>query len=308
MKLSRPLLLCAIIIALFATMPRAQELNCSVVINSDKIQGTNRSVFNTMQQAVYEFINNTKWTPNLFGENERIECSIIITLNEQVGSDEYKGSLNLQLRRPIYGTSYKSPILNFFDNNIQFSYIENQKIEFNEAAHISSLSSIIAYYVYIILGYDYDTFSLLGGTAYFEKAQQIVNNAQNAPERGWKAYEGSRKNRYWMVENMLNDKYRPLRRAMYSYHLKGLDKMAAKLTTGRDNIARALVDVQKVYRAKPDPDLLGLHLFLDAKREELINIFEGAPSTEKARAVNILVDIDRMNSEKYQGILKAKKH
>ncbi len=301
-------LLLAQLVILFALVCglHAQELNCTISVNSSKIQGTNRNVFNTMQRAMYEFVNNTKWTPNVFAENERIECSVIITLNEQIGSDEYKGSLNLQLRRPIYGTSYKSPLINFLDNNIQFKYIENEKIEFNEAAHISNLSSLLAYYVYMILGYDYDTFAPLGGTPYFEKAEQIVSNAQNAPERGWRAYEGSKKNRYWMVENMLNDKYRPLRRAMYAYHLKGLDKMSDKLTTGRDNIARALVDVQKVYRAKPDQDMLALQLFLDAKRDELINIFGGAPSTEKARVVNILVDIDRMNAEKYQGILKMK--
>ncbi len=281
----------------------AQELKCSFQLNSQKIQGTNRNVFNTLQSSVYEFINNTPWTQHKFSENERIECTLILTLNEQSG-DEYKGTMNLQLRRPIYGTSYNSPVINFIDQNIQFNYIENQKLEFNEAAHQDNLTAILAFYIYIILGYDYDTFSPLGGTEFFEKAKQIVDNAQNAPERGWKAYESSKKNRYWIVENMIDDKYRALRRAMYTYHRRGLDLMIDKLPEGRDAVLQAITEVQKVYRSRPDADMLAIQLFLDAKREEIINIFSRASSTEKAKAVNVMVDIDRINAQQYQNLLK----
>jgi hypothetical protein len=260
-------------------------------------------VFNTLQSSVYEFINNTPWTQHKFSENERIECTLILTLNEQSG-DEYKGTMNLQLRRPIYGTSYNSPVINFIDQNIQFNYIENQKLEFNEAAHQDNLTAILAFYIYIILGYDYDTFSPLGGTEFFEKAKQIVDNAQNAPERGWKAYESSKKNRYWIVENMIDDKYRALRRAMYTYHRRGLDLMIDKLPEGRDAVLQAITEVQKVYRSRPDADMLAIQLFLDAKREEIINIFSRASSTEKAKAVNVMVDIDRINAQQYQNLLK----
>lgn len=281
----------------------AQELKCSFQLNSQKIQGTNRNVFNTLQSSVYEFINNTPWTQHKFSENERIECTLILTLNEQSG-DEYKGTMNLQLRRPIYGTSYNSPVINFIDQNIQFNYIENQKLEFNEAAHQDNLTAILAFYIYIILGYDYDTFSPLGGTEYFEKAKQIVDNAQNAPERGWKAYESSKKNRYWIVENMIDDKYRALRRAMYTYHRRGLDLMIDKQPEGRDAVLQAITEVQKVYRSRPDADMLAIQLFLDAKREEIINIFSRASATEKAKAVNVMVDIDRINAQQYQNLLK----
>jgi len=260
-------------------------------------------VFNTLQSSVYEFINNTPWTQHKFSENERIECTLILTLNEQSG-DEYKGTMNLQLRRPIYGTSYNSPVINFIDQNIQFNYIENQKLEFNEAAHQDNLTAILAFYIYIILGYDYDTFSPLGGTEYFEKAKQIVDNAQNAPERGWKAYESSKKNRYWIVENMIDDKYRALRRAMYTYHRRGLDLMIDKQPEGRDAVLQAITEVQKVYRSRPDADMLAIQLFLDAKREEIINIFSRASATEKAKAVNVMVDIDRINAQQYQNLLK----
>lgn len=281
----------------------AQELKCSFQLNSQKIQGTNRNVFNTLQSSVYEFLNNTPWTTNKFAENERIECTLILTLNEQSG-DEYKGTMNLQLRRPIFGTSYHSPVINFLDQNIQFTYIENEKLEFNEAAHQSNLTAILAFYVYMILGYDYDTFSPLGGTEFFEKAQQVVNNAQNAPEKGWKAYESSKKNRYWMVENMMNDKYRGLRRAMYTYHRRGLDVMADKIPEGREAILQSIGEVQKVYRARPDADMLAIQLFLEAKREELLGVFAKSPASEKAKAVNILVDLDRQNAQQYQDLLK----
>jgi hypothetical protein len=281
----------------------AQELKCSFQLNSQKIQGTNRNVFNTLQTAVYEFLNNTPWTQHKYAENERIECTLILTLNEQSG-DEYKGTMNLQLRRPVFGTSYNTPILNFLDQNIQFTYIENEKLEFNEAAHQNNLTAILAFYVYIILGYDYDTFSPLGGTEFFEKAQQVVNNAQNATERGWKAYESSKKNRYWIVENMMNDKYRSLRRAMYTYHRRGLDIMVDKLSEGREAILQAITEIQKVYRARPDADMLAIQLFLEAKRDEIANVFLKSATTEKAKAVNIMVDIDRVNAQKYQDLLK----
>ena len=277
---------------------RAQELKCSFQLNSQKLQGTNRNVFNTLQTSVYEFLNNTPWTSHKFAE-----CTLILTLNEQSG-DEYKGTMNLQLRRPIFGSSYHSPVINFLDQNIQFTYIENEKLEFNEAAHQNNLTAILAFYVYMILGYDYDTFSPLGGTEYFEKAQQVVNNAQNAVEKGWKAYESSKKNRYWMVENMMNDKYRGLRRAMYTYHRRGLDIMVDKIPEGREAILQAIGEVQKVYRARPDADMLAIQLFLEAKREELLGVFSKSPASEKAKAVNILVDLDRQNAQQYQNLLK----
>ncbi len=290
----------------WAVLGQAQELKCNIQINSQKIQGTNRSVFEAMQKSLYEFLNNTKWTDHAYQEGERIEYTVILTLNEQVGSDEYKGTMNVQSRRPVFASSYQTPIINILDNNVQFKYIENEQLEFNESAHLSNLTSLMAFYAYIILGYDYDTFSPLGGTPYFEKAEQIVNNAQVAPEKGWKAYEGSKKNRYWIVNNMLNDKYRPLRRAMYLYHRRGLDVMYDKLNDGRTQVLQALVEVQKVYRQRPDADMNALHLFLDAKRDEMIGIFSGSPSTEKAKAVNILREIDNANAQRYDEMLKQK--
>lgn len=280
----------------------SQELRCNVQINSQKITGTNRQMFQTLQTAIYEFMNNTNWTNHAYGQDERIECTIMLSLNEQIGSDEYKGTLQVQSRRPIFNTSYNSPMINFLDNNLHFRYLEFDKLEFSESSHMSNLTSILAFYAYMILGFDYDSFSYLGGTEYFQKAERIVNNAQNAQERGWKAYEGNRKNRYWMVENVMNDKYRPLREVYYRYHRLGLDRMSDKVMEGRAEIAETITNIQKIFREKPDPYMFYIQLFFDAKSDELVNIFSESFPTEKSRVANILIEVDNANANKYKKI------
>lgn len=284
----------------------AQELRCNIQVNTQKIQGTNRTVFQTLQTSLYEFMNNTAWTNHVYGFDERIECNIMLNITEQLGSDEYKGTIQVQSRRPVFNSSYNTTMLNFLDNNLHFRYREFDKIEFTETSHLSNLSSTLAFYAYIILGIDYDSYSNLGGTEFFLKAEKIVTNAQNAPERGWKAYEGNRKNRYWMVENLLNAKYRPLREVYYRYHRLGLDRMSEKPTEGRAEIAESLALLQKVYREKPDPYLFGLQLFFDAKNDELVNVFSESFPTERARVVNILIEVDNPNASKYKTILEQK--
>ncbi len=284
----------------------AQELRCNIQVNTQKIQGTNRTVFQTLQTSLYEFMNNTAWTNHVYGFDERIECNIMLNITEQLGSDEYKGTIQVQARRPVFNSSYNTTMLNFLDNNLHFRYREFDKIEFTETSHLSNLSSTLAFYAYIILGIDYDSYSNLGGNEYFLKAEKIVTNAQNAPERGWKAYEGNRKNRYWMVENLLNSKYRPLREVYYRYHRQGLDRMSEKPTEGRAEIAESLALLQKVYREKPDPYLFGLQLFFDAKNDELVNVFSESFPTEQARVVNILIEVDNPNASKYKTILEQK--
>lgn len=303
MKLQRLLvlfLLCA------PTLIMAQELKCNIQINSQKIQGTNRTVYQTLQTAIYEFMNNTTWTNHVYGIDERIECNIVINLDEQIGSDEYKGTIQVQARRPVFNTSYNTTMLNFLDNNFDFRYLEFNKLDFNENTHLSNLTSVLAFYAYIILGIDYDSFSLYGGTEYFQKAEKILNNAQGATERGWKAYEGNRKNRYWMIENILNEKYRPVREVYYRYHRLGLDLMNEKLIEGRAEIAEDMATLQKVFREKPDPYLFFMQLFFDAKNDELVSIFSESFPAEKARVVNILTEIDNANASKYRVIMEQK--
>lgn len=284
----------------------AQELHCHISVNAMKLEGTNRMVFQTLQQALYEFMNNRSWTDHQYEEGERIECTMILTLNEQVGSDEYKGMLNVQLRRPVFNSSYHSPILNFVDNNLHFKYIENTPLEFTDGTHLDNLTSTLAFYAYIVLGYDYDTFGPLGGQRYFERAQEIVDRAQSAPERGWRAYEGDRKNRYWLANNLLSDKYRGFRRALYTYHRLGMDQLADKMTEGRGQVLRALEEIQRVHRSRPDPDMLVIQLFNESKREEIINLFSEAPSNEKARCSNIMVEVDKINASRYTQMVQSR--
>jgi hypothetical protein len=292
-----------IIIVLTALSTEAQELDARVQISYSKIQGTsNQKLFQTMQQAVYEFINNTSWTNHVYDRDERIECNLYITLNEQISADEFKGSLQIQASRPVYGTSYMSPILNYVDNDFHFKYVEYEPIEFSINTHTSNLSSLLAYWVYVIIGFDYDSFGSMGGSEYFQKAEKIVQNAQNAPERGWKAYENL-KNRYWLVENLLNDQYSPIRDFMYIYHRQGMDKMADKPADARLQIEEALDNLKTVHRRKPGSFLMTI--ITTAKGDEIVEIFKEGFPDERTRVYNIMKEADPANTSKYDVMMKG---
>lgn len=281
----------------------AQELNASVQVTAQQVEGTERKVFQTLQQALYEFINNRKWTNYSYKLEERIECTFLITITERVSSDEFKGKINIVIRRPIFKTSYNSPLFNYIDNDFSFRYIEYQSLDYDENSFTSNLTSVIAYYVNIVLGLDADSFSPFGGSPYFEKAQTIVSTAQNATEKGWKAFE-SQKNRYWLVENLLNTSYSPAREAMYKYHRLGMDVLTENVETGRASITESLELLRNVNRQKPG--LFLLQLIMDAKRDELVNIYSQAAPMDKTKVVNLLKEIDPANSNKYQKILTEK--
>lgn len=285
---------------LLSTTIFSQELRCNIQVNSSQIQGTNKQVFQTLQTAIYEFMNNTAWTNHVYTNEERIECNIMITLKDHSG-DEFTGSIQVQSRRPVFNTSYNTTVLNYKDDNLKFNYVEFEPLEFSLNEHRSNLTSVLAYYAYVIIGLDYDTFSLMGGTEYYQKAERIVNNAQNAPESGWKAFE-SRRNRYWLIENILNDRYKGVREFLYRYHRLGLDVMESKEAPGRAEIAQSLELLQKIYRQKPDPYLFFYDLIMDAKSDELINVFSESFMAEADRAYNILVEIDPTRSDKYKKI------
>lgn len=284
---------------LFNSSLFSQELNCRIQLMHQQIQGTNVKVFETLQTAIYEFMNNRKWTDHVYSMEERIECNIMINLTEQVSQDEFKGTIQIQATRPVFNTSYTSVLFNHMDNNMHFKYVEFQPLDFSETTHMSNLTSILGYYAYIILGLDYDSFSPKGGYEFFQKAEKIVNNAQNAPEKGWKAFEDL-KNRYWLIENLLNDTYSPIRECYYSYHRQGLDLMAEKSQEARTYIADGLEGLRKVYQQKPGSFLM--QIFFNAKTDEIVNIFSEAYPDEKMRMVNLLSQIDPVNSSKYQKI------
>ena len=281
----------------------AQELNCTVQVTSQQVEGTEKKVYETLQKSLIQFFNELKWSNFTYKQEEKIECSILINISDRVSSDEFKGTLTLSLRRPIYKSSYYSTMFNYIDKDFTFKYIEFQPLEFAENSYISNLVSLMAYYAYVFIGLDADSYSMNGGTPFFEKAQTIVNYTQSAPDKGWKAFENPR-NRYWLIENLLNSSYNDMRKCYYQYHRLGLDMMYDNIDICRNNITEALELLRKVNREKNN--LFVVKSFLDAKSDEIINIYSKAPFNEKTNVVAILKEIDPANTSKYQKILTDK--
>ena len=222
----------------------SQELICNIMVNSNQIQTSDRQIFNSLQKSLYEFVNNTKWTNTTLENEERIECSIMISISKMISNDVFEGTIQIQSKRPIYGTSYQSTIFNFQDQNFKFNYQEFQPFEFTVNTHLSNLTSVIAFYINIILGLDFSTFSEDGGMEYFGVAQKIVNNAQNAAEKGWRAFESDR-NRYWLAYDMADPRYSAYQRCLYAYHRLGLDKLAEEPDDARLAITALMIRVAR---------------------------------------------------------------
>ena len=286
------------------TPANSQELNCQITVLTPQIQASDKTIYDKLQTDLRDFLNNRKWTSDEFLNQERIECSMVINISERPSTDEFRASIQIQSRRPVYNSSYNSPMFNHQDNDFSFKYVQDQNIEFDEANINSNLTATLAYYVYIILGLDYDSFSSEGGTPYFAKAQTIVNNAQNLPDRGWKAFESSR-NRYWLVENIMNVSFKPLRKYSYTYHRLGFDKFNDNINDGRALITDRLTDLRKVYQDKPNS--FYMQVFFTAKADEIINLYSQATSDEKNRALQVLTLVDPANALKYETITSGGK-
>ena len=286
---------------LASCLVNAQEILCNVRVNSSQVQTSDRKVFQTMQTEIYEFINNKIWTSTRVSSQERIECNIMINIVNRISNDEYEGSIQIQSTRPIFGTSYKSTLFNYLDNSFRFKYLEYQSLEFSDATHMSNLTSVLAFYINIILGLDFASFSEEGGNEYFNIAQRIVNNAQNAPEQGWKAFENN-KNRYWLVHDLMDQRYSDFQTVLYRYHRLGLDKLGEEPEDARFEITESLESLKSIYRQNPTAFIL--KLFFDAKKDEIVNIYSEAFPNEKARIIKTLVEIDPSNSTRYQSISK----
>jgi len=282
---------------------QAQELRCNISVSTQKIQGTNREMFTNMQKDMYEFVNNRRWSSNVFSYDERIEANILITLDEQSGGDEFKGTMQVRVSRPVYNSSYNSVLLNFKDNDVNFKYREFEALEFNESGQNSELVNLLAFYAYIILGLDYDSFSLMGGNEFFNKAENIVAQCQNAREAGWKSFEG-RRNRYWLINNLQDRSYASVRECIYKYHRLGLDAMADNVNEGRLEVVSALELLRKAHRSKPNSYIM--QVFFDAKSDEIVNIFKPAFTDERKRVYNIVSEVNPANVSKYSALLENK--
>lgn len=278
----------------------AQELNCTVTVNSQQVQQSDRRIYETLQKAIYEFVNSTKWTNDQYQLAERIECSMFINISQRVSADEFKATIQVQSRRPIYKTSYNSTMLNTNDQDFEFKYIEFQPLQFSESSMLSNLTSVIAFYSYMIIAMDYESYSPNGGEIYFQKAMAIVNNAQGAIEKGWKQFE-STSNRYWFVENFLNPRFKLLRECYYKYHRLGFDVMITDMESGTAAVTECLNNIKKVRQDQQNAYLL--RLWFNAKTDELINLYSGTFPDVKAKVVAILSETDPGNATKYKKIL-----
>ena len=288
------------VLVLFLLPVYSQELKCTVTINSDMVQGTNKSVFNTLQKSVSEFINSRRWSEMTYTTAEKIECSITIVV-KQVEGDQFTADIQVQSRRPVYNSAYNTTLFNFKDNYFTFDYKEFDQLEMNESTITSNLTAVLAYYAYIIIGYDLDSYTRLGGTPFFEVAERIVNAAQAADLVGWKAFESS-KNRYALVNNLTDEAFKKYRNYFYEYHRLGLDEMSINMTNARSKVATGLPLLREANRARPSAIIIAS--FLDAKNDELINIFSKATDKEKKEAVEILMDVNPTQTERYEKILK----
>lgn len=296
-----------LIIILFAIsiVSKAQEFQCSVTVQSASVQGTNKQIYENMRNALNDFMRAQIWTNDKYDTKERIECSFNFNITEQISSNEFKGVLTVQLRRPVYGSAYTTTMFNMQDNDVQFRYNEGQPLTYNESSYDSdNLVPLLAFYSYFMLGLDYDSFSPNGGSDYFKKAETIVNQAQSSQFAGWKSYDGT-KNRYWLINNMLDDNHKTFRLSVYKYHRDGLDIMSENVEQGRTAIYECMEELKKVkQRASRNAYLLGL--YFTAKADELVGLFSESPAIEKTKIVEILSSADPGNISKYQKINEKK--
>jgi hypothetical protein len=290
----------AAIAAIGSSSVQGQELNCRVQVIAPQIANVEGSIFESLEEAIQEFVNGRRWSNDDFLFEERIECNIQITISEAPTATSFKGSIQVQSSRPVYNSDYNTPMLLVNDGDFEIAWDGSSNIQFSPDQYRDNLSSILAYYAFMVLGMDYDSMVLDGGTPYYLKAQTIVANAQNAGPSGWKASQGQQ-NRYWLVENMLSQTFRPVRNCLYYYHRMGLDRLYDDVERGRLTMADALIEMRQTHRIRPSS--YNLQLFFLAKSDEILKVFGPAPDAEKTRLLPVLKQMDPGNISKYDSIL-----
>lgn len=278
----------------------AQELQCRVEVNTSSIEGTNKSVFTTLQEGITEYLNETKWTDMIFSPTEKIECSFFLTVKEYA-DDRIKGDLQVQLVRPVFNSTYTTTLLNFKDTKIEFDYREGEPLIFNEGSWDTNLTGILNFYAYLFLALDCDSFSPKGGQPYFDKMATVVQLAQSSGEVGWRAFEDT-KNRSGVLSSFTDSNTGMIRDLLYQYHRKGLDEMATSPDKGRAAVTASLQAISDIY--KNAPMSVALSMFRDAKLDELVNIYSKAPQAEREQVYELLKDIYPTDSERLEKIRK----
>ncbi len=287
-------------ILLFANTNEAQELNCRVQVIAPQISNIETSIFESLEDNIQEFMNGRRWTNDEFTFDERIECTLQITISEAPSPTSFRGNMQVQSSRPVYNSDYNTALLLVNDGNFEISWDGSSNIQFMPGQYRDNLSSLLAYYAYMIIGMDYDSMALEAGTPHYIQAQTIVANAQNSGPAGWKASQGQQ-NRYWLVENMLSQTFRPVRNCLYYYHRMGLDQLFDDVERGRLAMADALIEMRQTHRIRPSS--YNLQLFFLAKSDEILKVFGPAPNAEKTRLLPVLKQMDPGNISKYDSIL-----
>ena len=287
----------SLFLVLIFSSAQAQELNCTVTVNAQKLPNANQSVFKTLETALNEFVNRTQWTSQNFKQNEKINCSMYITFSSN-NSDQFVATIQVQSSRPIHNSSYASPILNFNDKDFSFKYAEFESLNYNPTAFESNLVSVISFYSYVILGMDADSFVAESGNTYFETAQNISNVAQQSGYKGWTQADGNQ-SRYFLINDLLSPTFREVRQTMYDYH-NGLDLMNQDLKASKEKIKKSLLNLSKLNATRPNAFLT--RVFFDAKSDEIVSIFSGGPTISITDLVDNLNRISPLNSSKWSSI------
>lgn len=280
----------------------AQEFNCQVTVVAPQIAAADPRLWKNMETSIVEFMNTRRFTNFNYTSAERLDMSLLLTISEQPTADRFKGTLQVIYARPVFNTDYSSTVINLLDNDVEFQYLQNTQIDFIPERFTNNLSSIVAFYAYYILGVDADTYALNGGTDFYNLAQEIVSQAQNTAEPGWKAFEGN-KNRYWLIDNQIQAVFRPLRELLYNYHRLGMDAAHDDVATARKTIAAAIEKLKTVHQAKPAS--YNLQVLFNAKGDELVELFKPAEPQEKAKLFNTLQIVDPGNISKYQAMMRG---
>ena len=294
-----------LILSFFTTHFYSQELNCQVTIVADaklELTTVDQDIIAQLKQTITDMMNNTQWTKDKFKVEERINCVLQLQIKEKPSTGTYSGSLQVQSTRPAFNSSYNSTLLNFLDENVTFSYSRNALLVYAPNQYRDNLTSILAFYAYFIIGMDYDSFSLKGGSPYFNEAQQIVSLAQSSGATGWKSNETSKKNRFWLVDNVLHQLFEPLRECNYLYHRKGVDKLYEDKVAARKQMFEALAKLNQVTQSRPNS--INLINFVQAKRIEIKELAIDAEQKDKTDIVNLIKKIDPSNASKYEEILQ----
>jgi hypothetical protein len=281
---------------------RAQELQCDVTIIPPRVMISGPEIFQVMENTIEEFLNSRRWSRDDWNPKERIECTIQITIEQQINQRQFKGSIQVGSSRPVYNANYKTPVLSLNDREFEFVFQENTLIQWSVDQHRDNLSSVLAFYANLILAMDYDTFSMEGGTDYYVICQTIVSNAQNAPEAGWRSNERGQQNRFWLIENIVTQTFKPMRECLYHYHRQGMDKLYTERDKARQTMADALEMLRSIHRIKPSS--YNMQVFFYAKGDEIVGLFKPLKPAEKQAVYELCKLLDPGNIAKYEKIMQ----